>query len=215
MSDRKLLEILVCPQCKGSLVSVEGGAALACKVCQLKYSVRDGIPVMLIDEASGLKGGSKPAGLGSTSGSTANVATFNVVAGPNKGLSFHLERSTCKVLGRAINDPNKTAMFNVDVSLSLDEGTKGLIQHYVSRQFKDPKDTSNETGSFKRTSDVILDDVSISRLHAMLFFGESGVGILDLVSKNGTYVNGEEVESRLLKRGDAVEFGETKVVFEG
>ena len=47
-----LLEILVCPKCKGELV-VET-ASLRCDACRLRYRVDDGIPVMLIDEAEPL-----------------------------------------------------------------------------------------------------------------------------------------------------------------
>ncbi len=214
MPGKKLLEILVCPQCKGSLTVIEGGHALVCNGCQLKYPVRDDIPVMLIDEAVDLRVGTL-AGSKQTGG--APVSTFRIISGPNKGLTFHLEKFTCKAIGRAISDPNKTTMFNVDVSLSLDEGTKGLIQHYVTRQFNDAKGsvTDSGVGSFKRTSDVVLDDTSISRLHAMLFYGDAGVGVLDLVSKNGTFVGGQEIESHILKKGEAIEMGETKIVYEG
>lgn len=207
--DGKLLEILVCPQCKGALTSIPGGQGIACKVCQLKYPIRSGIPVMLVDEASDMRGSKAVSG-------TAPVVTFRLIDGPNKGMVFHLEHSTCKAIGRAISDPNKTTMFHVDVALSLDEGTKGLVQKYVSKQFKKKTPKDGETGSFKRTSDVMLDDTSVSRLHAMIFYDESGVvGVLDMVSKNGTFVNGEEVESHLLRKGDAIELGETKIVYEG
>jgi len=47
-----LLEILVCPKCKGSLEHRTAPAeALVCHVCRLIYAVEDDIPVMLIDEA--------------------------------------------------------------------------------------------------------------------------------------------------------------------
>jgi uncharacterized protein YbaR (Trm112 family) len=46
----ELLEILVCPKCRGALV-VET-ASLRCDACGLRYRVEDGIPVMLIDEAT-------------------------------------------------------------------------------------------------------------------------------------------------------------------
>lgn len=51
--DEELLEILVCPKCKGDLehVTDEEGEALLCHACRLRYEVDDGIPVMLIDEA--------------------------------------------------------------------------------------------------------------------------------------------------------------------
>jgi uncharacterized protein len=49
----ELLAILRCPQCKGQLRTVEGAqTALDCPVCRLRYAVRDGIPIMLIDEAT-------------------------------------------------------------------------------------------------------------------------------------------------------------------
>ena len=48
-----------------------------------------------------------------------------------------------------------------------------------------------------------------------IFFDDSGmVGILDLVSKNGTFVNGAEVESKILKKGDLITVGGTKIRFE-
>ena len=46
-----LLEILVCPQCKGKLEHNEEEATLTCPACRLRYPIRDDIPVMLIDEA--------------------------------------------------------------------------------------------------------------------------------------------------------------------
>lgn len=47
----QLLEILVCPKCKGMLEHREKESALVCHACRLSYPIRDDIPVMLIDEA--------------------------------------------------------------------------------------------------------------------------------------------------------------------
>ena len=49
--DEKLLEILVCPKCKGELDYRRDASELACQHCRLRYPIRDGIPIMLIDEA--------------------------------------------------------------------------------------------------------------------------------------------------------------------
>jgi len=49
--DAKLLEILVCPVCKGPLVFRKSEAELICRPCRLAYAVKDGIPVMLEEEA--------------------------------------------------------------------------------------------------------------------------------------------------------------------
>jgi hypothetical protein len=49
--DVRLLEILVCPVCKGPLENRKAVSALVCKACKLAYPVKDDIPVMLEDEA--------------------------------------------------------------------------------------------------------------------------------------------------------------------
>jgi uncharacterized protein YbaR (Trm112 family) len=52
--DAQLLEILVCPKCKGELEYREAEQVLICRTCALSYPVRDDIPIMLIDEATPL-----------------------------------------------------------------------------------------------------------------------------------------------------------------
>ncbi len=49
--DKKLLDILVCPVCKGPLRYDKARAELICKADRLAYPIRDDIPVMLEDEA--------------------------------------------------------------------------------------------------------------------------------------------------------------------
>lgn len=51
---KDLLEILVCPKCKGDLEYRSTPEELVCHACRLRYSVDDGIPIMLIDEAKPL-----------------------------------------------------------------------------------------------------------------------------------------------------------------
>lgn len=49
--DARLLEILVCPVCKGPLDVRKAQSELVCKACRLAYPVKDDIPVMLEEEA--------------------------------------------------------------------------------------------------------------------------------------------------------------------
>ncbi len=49
--DKKLLEILVCPLCKGPLEYDREAEELICKPDRLAFPIRDGIPVMLENEA--------------------------------------------------------------------------------------------------------------------------------------------------------------------
>jgi uncharacterized protein len=50
--DERLLEILVCPQCHGDVEHKERRKVILCAACGLQYPVRDGIPVMLVEEAT-------------------------------------------------------------------------------------------------------------------------------------------------------------------
>ena len=59
--DAKLLEILVCPLTKGPLRYDEAANELISDKAGLAYPVRDGIPIMLVDEARRLDGGADDA----------------------------------------------------------------------------------------------------------------------------------------------------------
>ncbi|HEX8213098.1 MAG TPA: Trm112 family protein [Longimicrobium sp.] len=49
-----LLELLVCPRCKGELRYEQSPESLVCERDRLRFEVRDNIPIMLIDEATSL-----------------------------------------------------------------------------------------------------------------------------------------------------------------
>ena len=53
---QELLDILVCPKCKGRLEYREDHPSLDCLHCRLRYPVRDDIPILLIDEAQPVGG---------------------------------------------------------------------------------------------------------------------------------------------------------------
>lgn len=57
--DPKLLDILVCPLCKGPLLYRKAEGELLCKAERLAYPIRDGIPVMLESEARRVKSDEK------------------------------------------------------------------------------------------------------------------------------------------------------------
>lgn len=49
--DKKLLEILACPICKGKLIYQKNTQELICQVDKLGYPIRNDIPIMLVDQA--------------------------------------------------------------------------------------------------------------------------------------------------------------------
>jgi uncharacterized protein YbaR (Trm112 family) len=51
MLDKRLLDLLVCPKCRGDLEYKEKDDLLICWRCRLAYPVKDDIPIMLVEEA--------------------------------------------------------------------------------------------------------------------------------------------------------------------
>jgi FHA domain-containing protein len=64
-----------------------------------------------------------------------------------------------------------------------------------------------------RRSTIFLDDVTVSRRHAELRRTNGEVHVVDLGSLNGTYVNGEAVESAMLVHGDKLQCGKFQLMF--
>ncbi|BCO19251.1 Trm112 family protein [Alteromonas sp. McT4-15] len=52
--DKKLLEVLACPVCKGKLVLDDNNNTLICRFDRLAYDIKDGIPVLIESKASTL-----------------------------------------------------------------------------------------------------------------------------------------------------------------
>ena len=64
-------------------------------------------------------------------------------------------------------------------------------------------------------SDIFLDDVTISRKHALISLVADRFALEDLGSLNGTYVNGESVTKIVLKSSDEIQIGKFHMLFFG
>ncbi len=73
--DHKLLDILVCPICKGRLQMNADKTGLVCRADKLVFPIHDGIPVMLESEASPLLGDSLDKTTHSAGGRTTDTST--------------------------------------------------------------------------------------------------------------------------------------------
>ena len=76
-------------------------------------------------------------------------------------------------------------------------------------------DTDVVTAGRHQSSDVFLDDISVSRHHAVFTRTPEGTVVKDQGSLNGTYVNRDLVDERLLQHGDEVQIGKFRLVFYG
>jgi pSer/pThr/pTyr-binding forkhead associated (FHA) protein len=62
-------------------------------------------------------------------------------------------------------------------------------------------------------ADVFLDDITVSRDHALLIHRNEHWHLDDCGSLNGTYVNRQRIESQRLEEGDEVQIGKYKLTF--
>ena len=62
-------------------------------------------------------------------------------------------------------------------------------------------------------SDIVLDDITVSRRHAEFRCENAGFLIVDVGSLNGTYVNRQRVDSAALTDGDKIQIGRFRLVF--
>ncbi len=121
--------------------------------------------------------------------------------------------------------PQGTMIFSAsEVEAALDEKTKikilagaddsmlvGINAPFDGQVFHLTK--HNQTIGRKTEQDIVLDDPSISSLHAQITKEDDNWKIINLLSSNGTFVNGKKVSISPLKDGDKVNFGQAEFIF--
>jgi pSer/pThr/pTyr-binding forkhead associated (FHA) protein len=145
-------------------------------------------------------------------------ALCKVIAGPNAGDVIALEVNACRLIGRHLSE-HETSFIDRDGNRMLDAQAHALLGEQLGEHLR--HDTAQGApgqpavapplGSFERGPDVIFADDAISRAHAMLFYDPQGVGIVDLASTNGTYVNTRRVSLSMLRDGDVIALGSSEI----
>lgn len=74
-------------------------------------------------------------------------------------------------------------------------------------------DSDTTTAGRHPSSDIFLDDVTVSRRHAEFVRAHDGFAVRDVGSLNGTYVNRERIDSSPLSAGDEVQVGKYRLVY--
>lgn len=141
-------------------------------------------------------------------------ATLKVLVGPNAGDVLGVERGSCRLLGRHLSE-HETALMDRNGNRVLDAQLNDLLHRQLG-QSGPPRPGVRvpdhvDLAAFERGPDIVLADDAISRAHAMLFYDATGVGVIDLASTNGTWVNGQRVSSALMQQGDVLALGSTEV----
>lgn len=128
--------------------------------------------------------------------------------GPDKGMRFTIEENTYRVLARASDESSTTLQMTSDGDRALDQEQEQLVDEVLSQR------RGLRTQFKKRGPDIVLRDGSVSRTHALVFVEKGSVSVVDLMSTNGTKVNGNLVKDVDVKEGDVIHIGKTKLKIE-
>jgi hypothetical protein len=103
----------------------------------------------------------------------------------------------------------------VDIDEEVEQAGAALVIRSGGGRAGESFTIDEDRMSIGRTPDaaIFLDDVTVSRNHALLVRREDGHYIDDLGSLNGTYVNRRRIESQLLQDGDEIQIGKYKLSY--
>ncbi len=129
-----------------------------------------------------------------------------VVEGPDQGMKYTIEEGAYRVVGRAGDPTDSTVHLTKEGDRLLDADQQALVDQLVTSRSARGARTRFRT----RGADILIDDESVSRSHAVVFADREGVSVADLMSTNGTKVNGTPVGDVDLQSGDVLHVGQTK-----
>ncbi|MBC7794748.1 MAG: FHA domain-containing protein [Clostridia bacterium] len=138
---------------------------------------------------------------------------MTVTAGPNDGDVVGLEVGSCRLIGRHLSE-TETAFIDRDGNRVLDSAAAEILSKHLKERAPDVSLSALEgfsASAFDRGPDIIFADDSISRAHAMVFYDAGGLGIIDLASTNGTFINTERIGSALIADGDVIAIGNSEL----
>jgi pSer/pThr/pTyr-binding forkhead associated (FHA) protein len=103
----------------------------------------------------------------------------------------------------------------VDLDEEVDKAGAALVIRSGGGRAGESIPIEGDRVSIGRTPDaaLFLDDVTVSRNHALLVRRSDGIYVDDLGSLNGTYVNRKRIESQLLADGDEIQIGKYKLSY--
>ncbi len=124
---------------------------------------------------------------------------------------FDLSRHEAEVT--TAHNLDLSAPDDVEVSGPAASGAELVVTRGVQPGARHPLDKHVVTIGRHPRSDIVLDDVTVSRRHAEVRFIEGVYTVVDVGSLNGTYLNRERVEEARMVSGDEVQIGKFKLVF--
>jgi FHA domain len=130
-----------------------------------------------------------------------------VISGPDKGMRYSIEEGTYRIIGK-----REDASFAEERVTS--EGDRILNPDQLEIIYLHIKTYSdNSRLKFqKRGPDILLNDLSVSRMHVMVLMIDLKISIAELTSTCKIQINDNPLYSAILKEGDLITVGSTKLM---
>jgi pSer/pThr/pTyr-binding forkhead associated (FHA) protein len=112
-----------------------------------------------------------------------------------------------------VDVPELTAADAAAIEALPPESALLVVQRGPSAGSRFLLDTEEVTAGRHPDSDIFLDDVTVSRRHAVFRRSPDGYKVADVGSLNGTYVNRDRIDEVLLSGGDEVQIGKYRLVY--
>lgn len=138
---------------------------------------------------------------------------LEVDKGASRGTRYELGPRAYRAVGRGGN-AEVTVQLSKEGDRQLEPDDIRVVEEHLGRRVTAPAepDGNLRIGAFRRGRDILVDDDKISRKHAMFFLDDDGPSVVDLLSTNGTHVNGKRVSDADLSEGDVVNIGKTRFI---
>ncbi len=125
--------------------------------------------------------------------------------------------TTSTITFGAVDDTGEQSALSPEDAAALDGLPAGsallVVQRGPSAGSRFLLDTDEVTAGRHPDSDIFLDDVTVSRRHAVFHRGPEGYAVSDVGSLNGTYVNRDRIDEIALSGGDEVQIGKFRLVY--
>ncbi len=142
----------------------------------------------------------KPTAPASSGASPSETSTITIGGGPESGEPSEKAEGLSSADQAAI-DALPTGSALLVVRRGPNSGSRFLL------------DSDTTTAGRHPSSDIFLDDVTVSRRHAEFVRTDEGFSVRDVGSLNGTYVNRDRIDEATLAGGDEVQVGKYRLVY--
>lgn len=122
--------------------------------------------------------------------------------GPQGTQAFSVDEVNKMIAEEIINSQSSEA--SIPALIGLSSGLTGQCYRFDDKKFTIGRNKDNF---------IVLTEPSVSSMHAQIRESETGYKLMNLLSSNGTYVNGEKVTEKIITPGDRIAFANSEFVF--